>query len=190
MSLRAVAAGATVWSMNVPSLLTERLTLRAHRLEDFPALASMWAEPEVFRFIGGKASTEQESWTRLLKFSGHWALQGFGYWAVEEKAGGRYVGDVGFADHKRDMTPSIAGLPELGWVLSPAVHGRGYATEAVRAALAWGDVQGWPRVVCIISPENLASIRVAEKCGFGETTPAVHGGKPTLLLTRMTKHED
>lgn len=171
--------------MSVPVLRTARLTLRPHRVEDFPALAALWAEPAVYRFIGGAASTKQDSWGRLLKFSGHWALQGYGYWAVEENDTGRYVGDVGFADHKRDLTPSIEGVPELGWVLSPSVHGRGYGTEAVRAALGWGDAQGWPRVVCIIQPENLASLRVAEKCGFGPPEQASHAGKPTLLLSRV-----
>ena len=63
------------------------------------------------------------------------------------------------------------GLPELGWVLATRVHGKGYATEAVRAAIAWGDANirssgsGLGRTVCIIHPEHARSIRVAEKCG-------------------------
>ena len=63
---------------------------------------------------------------------------GFGHWAVEEKASGDFIGDLGFADFKRDIQPSIQGLPELGWVLASRAHGKGYATEAVRAAIAWG----------------------------------------------------
>jgi RimJ/RimL family protein N-acetyltransferase len=60
----------------------------------------------------------------------------YGYWAVEEKTSGRYVGELGFADFKRDIVPSIEGMPELGWALVPQFHGKGYATEALRAAVA------------------------------------------------------
>jgi RimJ/RimL family protein N-acetyltransferase len=53
------------------------------------------------------------------------------------------VGDIGFADFKRDFEGAekfdLKGLPEMGWVLSPSVHGKGYATEAVSAALAWAE---------------------------------------------------
>jgi RimJ/RimL family protein N-acetyltransferase len=94
------------------------------------------------------------------------------------------VGDVGFAEHKRGMTPSIEGVPELGWVLAPSAAGRGYATEAALAALAWGDARGWSRTVCIIKPENAASIRVAEKCGFALQCKTDYKGKPTLLYER------
>lgn len=171
--------------MTAPTLATPRLTLRAHRLEDYAAVAARWGAPEVTRHIGGEPSSPEESWTRLLKFSGHWAFLGFGYWAVEENATGACIGDVGFAEHKRVMTPSITGLPELGWALSPSAFGKGYATEAARAALSWLDADDrWDRSVCIIKPENEASIRVAEKCGFREACRTDYKGKPTLLFER------
>jgi RimJ/RimL family protein N-acetyltransferase len=171
--------------MEIPTLETARLRLRPYRLDDFAALAERWAHPEVVRHIGGAPSSPEESWTRLLKQVGHWQLLGFGYWAVEEKASGLCVGDVGFAEHKRAMTPSIDGLPELGWVLAPAAHGKGFATEAARAALAWLDADGrFARSVCIIKPENAASIRVAEKLGFREWCRTAYKDKPTLLFSR------
>ena len=71
----------------------------------------MWADPAVTRFIGGKPSTVEESWTRLLRHAGHWNLLGFGYWAIEEKESGRFIGQAGFAYHQR-----VSGLPEIGWV--------------------------------------------------------------------------
>ena len=67
---------------DMPVLETERLILRAHRLDDFPAFAAMWAEPLTVRYISGKPSTENQSWMRLLTFSGLWPLLGFGIWAV------------------------------------------------------------------------------------------------------------
>jgi len=76
---------------------------------------------------------------------------------------------IGFADFKRDITPSIRGLPEMGWVLTSAHHGKGYATEGVRAALAWADEHlRTERTVCLINPDNAASIRVAEKAGYDQ----------------------
>jgi len=86
---------------------------------------------------------------------------------VEEKASGMFAGEVGFADYRREMESPVKELPEIGWVLPTWAHGRGYATEAARAALRWGDEHfSPPRTTCIVSPDNLPSIRVAEKCGF------------------------
>jgi len=106
---------------------------------------------------------------RLLAYSGLWTQLGYGYWAVEEKASGRYVGELGFADFKRDSVPGVGGVPELGWALMKQVHGKGYATEGLLAATAWGDAQfGAARTFCIIQSANTASIRVAEKVGYRE----------------------
>ena len=98
--------------MNVPIIETERLILRGHRLDDFPALAALWGDEEVTRHIGGRPSTRDESWARLLRYGGHWQLLGYGYWAVEWKQGQRFVGDVGFADWHRDIRPALDGMPE------------------------------------------------------------------------------
>lgn len=144
----------------------------------------MWGSQVVNRYIGAGQS-RQDAWDRLLRYVGHWALLGFGYWAVEEKASGRYVGDVGLADFRRAIEPSIEGQPECGWVLAPWSHGRGYATEAVRKALAWGERHLRDRrAVCVIAPENKASLRVAEKCGFKEVTRTTFKDSPTILFRR------
>ena len=89
--------------VEVPILESERLKLRGHRLDDSVHSAAMWADPEVTRYIGGKPLTEEESWARLLRYVGHWSLLGFGYWLVEEKMTGNFIGEVGFADYKRDL---------------------------------------------------------------------------------------
>jgi RimJ/RimL family protein N-acetyltransferase len=171
--------------VEVPILVTERIRLRGHCLGDFPHCAAMWADPAVTRYIGGKPLTEEECWTKFLRYVGHWALVGFGYWVVEEKVTGDFVGEIGFADYKRELEPSLKGVPEIGWVLASRVHGKGYATEAVRAAIAWGDAHFSPaRTACLINPENLASVRVALKCGYREFQLTTYKGHATMMFVR------
>ena len=98
-----------------PVLDTPRLILEGHPLGDFEALAAMWAEPKVVEHIfNGKPSAPRDSWMRMLAYRGLWPLLGYGYWAIREKASGRYVGDLGFADFHRVIEPSIRGVPEAG----------------------------------------------------------------------------
>src|SRR4051812_30549324 len=115
--------------MQIPTIETERLRLRPHGLKDFPDCVAMWSDPEVCRFTIGQPCPPQRTWQRLTSYLGHWQLLGYGYWAVEEKSSGRYIGELGFADFKREMQPSIEGIPELGWALVTRAHGKGYATE-------------------------------------------------------------
>jgi RimJ/RimL family protein N-acetyltransferase len=170
----------------VPVIETERLVMRGHRLGDFDDSAALWADPEVTRFIGGKPQTREEAWTRLLRYIGHWSVMGYGYWVVTERASGRFVGEVGFAEYRRAMEPSIEGTPEIGWVVAGWARGRGFATEAVRGAVSWGEARFGrdQRTVCIIAPGNLVSIRVAEKCGYQRIGEASFHGQPTLLFAR------
>jgi RimJ/RimL family protein N-acetyltransferase len=148
---------------------------------------AMWRDPIVTRYIGGVPSTEQQTWSRMLNYAGHWKMLGFGYWAVEEKSTGSFVGELGFADFKRDIDPEMHDVPELGWGFAAHVHGCGYATEAVRAAVAWGDVRfASARTVCLIDPENAASIRVAEKCGYAEFRRTEFNRRPIIFLERRS----
>jgi RimJ/RimL family protein N-acetyltransferase len=171
-----------------PVISTNRLTLRGHRVADFAALHAMWTEPVVYEFITGRPSTPEESWARLLRYAGHWKLLGYGYWAVEERATARFVGEMGFADYHRAVSPALKDTPELGWVLSPAVHRRGLATEALSAIIEWGDRNFTARrTACIVAPENLASLRVAKKLGFVEDRRTTYNSAPTVLLYRAAK---
>jgi len=152
---------------SAPVLETPRLRLRPHRAADLAELVAMWNEPAVMRYTGGHPAIEQRVWMRLLGYAGLWSLLGFGYWALEEKETGAFAGELGFADYKREIAAPMRDVPEAGWVLVPRVHGRGYAKEAVRAVVAWGDEHlASARTVCMIDPENVASIRVAEACGY------------------------
>ena len=169
----------------IPSLQTERLTLRAHRAGDFPDCYAMWSDAAVTRHIGGKPSSEQQTWMRMLTYIGHWELSGFGYWAIEETATGRFVGDIGFADFRRGKSAAMSNVPEMGWALGPAFHGRGFATEAGLAAVAWADAHfESPRTVCLIDCENAASVRVAQKCGYRVFESTVLDERPTFFLER------
>jgi RimJ/RimL family protein N-acetyltransferase len=168
-----------------PVLETPRLRLRPHRADDLDALHAIWSEPDVYRYIGGEPATRQDVWMRLLRYGGMWPMLGYGFWAVEDKASGALVGDLGYADFQREITPSLDGMLELGWVLAPSVHGRGYASEALAAVLGWGDrYLGAHRAACIISPENAASIRVAEKAGFLPWCDTTFHDAPIRMFTR------
>ncbi len=145
----------------------------------------MWSDPDVTRFIGGAPSTQQQVWSRMLSYAGHWTLLDFGYWAVEEAASGTFIGEMGFANFKRDIEPAMKEAPEIGWAFAAHAHGKGFATEAVRAAVAWGDERFGPvRTVCLMNPDNLASIRVAEKCGYREFKRSQFNGNPVLFFER------
>ena len=120
-----------------------------------------------------------------MRYAGHWQWMGFGFWALEEKSTGAFAGDLGFAEFKREIEPPILGIPEVGWVLAPHAQGKGYATEALRAVVAWGDRHfDQTRTVCLIHPENQPSLRVAEKCGYKEFHRTAYKGQPTILLER------
>lgn len=171
-----------------PTLETGRTILRAHALGDFDAYARMWADPVVCRFIGGKARTREESWMRFLRHAGLWSLIGYGYWAIEDKATGRFIGEAGFHDMKRDIEPSLEGIPEAGWVLAPEAHGRGIAGEVVACMVAWADATfGGARTVCIIDPENDSSLKVAGRAGYVEVQRTSYHGEPTILFERLSQ---
>lgn len=167
---------------------TRRLLLRLPTPDDFKDSLAMMRDETVARHIGGKPLTREESWTRFLRHVGHWQLFDFGFWIVREKRGGAFVGHVGLGDFRREMTPDFGGAPEIGWVLARSAHGKGYATEAAQAAIDWMGVHHRPtRLVCMIEPENAASLRVAAKCGFREFARTTYKDKSVVLLERVSR---
>jgi RimJ/RimL family protein N-acetyltransferase len=169
----------------VPVIETDRLRLRGHRLEDYDECVEMWSDPAVYRFIGGKPSSPQQTWARLCAYVGHWSLLQFGYWLLEEKTSGSFVGEIGFADFKRDIAPSMKGFPELGFALARRCQGKGLATEATRAVLAWADAHlSATRTVCIVDPENAASLRLVQNVSYEIFARETFAEKPTLFLAR------
>lgn len=174
------------FAVNVPVLETERLRLRGHRVDDFDVCFALWSDTEVVRHTTGKPQTREEVWWRILRYIGHWALMGYGFWALEEKASGKFVGELGFADFKREMNPSLGDTPESGWILVSEFHRKGYATEAMRAVIAWGDEHfGAVRTACLIHPDNVASLRVAEKLGYHKYARSIYREKEVAILERL-----
>ena len=152
---------------DIPVLETDRLILRGSRIEDFDAMAEMWALPEMVRYVGGVPQSREQSWTRLLRHIGMWQAMKFGFWAVIDKASDRFIGQAGFHEMRRALTPSIENTLEAGWGLHPDFQGRGYASEALRTMLPWAATNHPDKqVTCIIDPDNVASIRLAERHGF------------------------
>lgn len=168
-----------------PTIETERLRLRAHTLGDFEACVALWGDPAVTAFIGGRPSSRDEVWSRLLRYVGHWALLDYGFWLIEERASGAFVGEIGFADFKRGLGPDFDAYPEMGWALSPSQQGKGYAAEAARACMDWAVARfsGSP-FVCMIDPANTPSIKVASKLGFAPFAQIELRGSPVTLYRR------
>ncbi len=173
--------------MTIPVFETTRLILRPYKVPDFPKVAAMWADPKIVRHMGdGTARSEEVAWTGFLRGAGQWAMCGFGPWAITEKSSGALIGNIGFIDRKRDRGPDYTDVLEIGWMLATGSWGKGYATEALQTALDWGRKQfGALRVIALTAPENLASIRVAQKCGFAECARILSVGRPRIVLNRI-----
>lgn len=164
-----------------PLIETSRLRLRAHTAADLAACIPIWNDPIVTRFIGGRPYTEEEVWQRVQRYSGSWVLLGHGFWIIEETATRKVIGEIGIMDAKRDMEPPFGDDRELGWALLPEVHGKGYASEALQAVLAWEQrIFGADCLVAIIDPDNAPSIKLAQKFGFKERARTVYKGTPTI----------
>ncbi len=171
--------------MPAPQLVTQRLVLRAHSLEDFDPMSKMYATPEVYRFIGGEPLIRDDVWSRLLRSVGHWELLHFGFWVITSKADGGYLGEAEFSDFHRDIKPPLFRVPEIGWALVPEAHGQGLATEAMRKIVEWGDATlEADDSVAMIQAENAASIGVATKLGFHRWRTGVYKGQNQTFWKR------
>lgn len=157
---------------NYPVLTTERLLLRMLEERDFEEYSAIHTDPEVTKFTARAHLDRQESWRHLAMIVGHWHLRGYGFWGVFERETERLVGRVGF------WHPATWPDVELGWTMGRASWGKGYAPEAARTCLDYAfNVLKRKRVISLIDPANVASIRVAEKIGEtldGEVTIGGH----------------
>jgi RimJ/RimL family protein N-acetyltransferase len=170
----------------VPTLRTDRLILRAPRLGDFATYAAILQSPRAVH-IGGPFSMD-DAWDDFCRLSAGWVLRGHGVWTVETHTG-LLVGFVLIGFEPGDAEP------ELGWFLVRDAEGQGFATEAARAARAYGFASlGLSRLVSYVDPANRASARVAERLGAvieGQLDGSdiwVHRptGQPTASMSRQT----
>lgn len=177
----------TDWQDSLPELVTARLRLRPYRVEDHAPVQRIMAERETFEFSERGPMSAEESWSRLLRHAGNWALLGYGLFAVVEQDSGEIVGEVGHADFRRGLGPRFDGVPEASWTFAPSVWGRGYAAEAAEAAHRWltGTI-GAKRTVCMVHRHNLRSVRVAERLGYHAFDEIDYRGYPALLFERVT----
>ena len=145
-------------TFSAPKLETERLIMRAPQIGDPPAHAAFFASPRS-GFVGGPMP-DWRAWRTLAMETGHWVLNGFGRWILEEKETGDTVGLVGLW-HPMDFPED-----ELGWDLFEGATGKGYATEAAMAARAYAyDMLRWTTLTSFINPNNTASAAVATRLG-------------------------
>lgn len=138
----------------------------------------MCADEEFMRYLGDRRPMSRtEAWRHMAMMVGHWALRGYGLWAVEERARpGIVIGRIG--------CQYPAGWPdfEVGWAIARPMWGRGYATEGARAAMRYAfETVGRDVVVSCIAPGNTASVRVAERLGESLRGDGEIMGHPVLL---------
>jgi RimJ/RimL family protein N-acetyltransferase len=163
----------------VDEVCTERLRLRRFRAGDAEAYAAINADPLVVRYLGGELDRAASD-AQLARIMAHWDEHGFGLWAAELRDDGRMVGFVGLSIP--GFLPAVLPAVEVGWRLASDVWGRGLATEGGRAGIEWGfGSLGLDRIISIIDPDNVASVRVAEKLGMRPSRDERHPGSGRLL---------
>jgi len=172
----------------VPTLETERLKMRAWRQSDFEPFAEYYADPETAAFVGGTCDRDI-AWRRMAAFAGHWLLRGFGFWALEEKKSGQFVGYAGL------WFPEGWPEPEVGWGLLKSAQGNGFATEASLRARQYGYSEaGFKTLISFIDLRNKASCALAERMGakyertatlFGSEAGIFRHPPPEIALTEL-----
>jgi len=173
---------------SAPELETERLLLRGFREDDLDEHAAILSDPVVMEHFGGHLFGREDSWRRLLGGVGLWSLQGTGLLAAERKSDGKLVGHVGLFDYHREISPSIEGVPELGYIFAAEVHGRGIAREACDALLKWADrTLDAQETVAIISIGNMPSIKLAERLGYQRQPDGVYREEPISIWRRQRR---
>ncbi len=164
---------------------TERLLLRLPEPGDAPGLLEAFADPEAMQYIGDGSTTDlagaERAVTRSLE---RWQDWGIGMFTVERTEDARVLGRAGFLRWDPKTWQIGGSETEIGWGLAREHWGRGYATEAALALRDWGLTErGLSRLISLIRPGNLASVRVAEKIGETFEREVVVGGQPALLYS-------
>ena len=170
---------------SAPTIETERLILRAWTKADFRPWFEIMQHPEVHRHFGPNPSNHEDIWRRLAAAIGGWQLLGFGTWGVERKSDGKLIGNAGLFNAWRGLDPEFGEEPEMGWIFAAETHGQGFASEACRAVVEWGEANLQPSPWwAIIAPANEPSLTLAEKLGFERLHEDDYHGEATVILKR------
>lgn len=164
-----------------PEIVTERLRLRAHLFEDFAALEALF-QTQRSHYMGGPLP-RKDVWDMFSDSVGQWPLIGMGTWAVERLSDGVTVGEVSIC------RPPHFPEPELGWYLLEGFDGRGYATEAAKAGLAFAaETYNLNSLVSYIDPDNRPSIKLAQRLGaVHDPAAATPNGEGCLVYRHELK---
>ena len=140
---------------------TERLILREiDPARDFEGWARSMADEKTVRYLGGQTMNRAEAWRSMAAVIGHWTIRGYGFFSLEHKDTGEWVGRVG------PWYPEGWPEPEIGWTISPDHLRQGYAFEAAKASIDYAyNTLGWTRLIHLILKGNQASMGLAEKLG-------------------------
>ncbi len=164
---------------------TERLLVRLPRPEDAADLLEAFADPEAMRYIGDGSTTDLAgSEQAVARWLERWDAWDIGMFVVERREDGRVLGRAGFLRWDPETWEIDGPQTEIGWGLAREHWGRGYATEAALALRDWGIAErGLTRLISLIQPGNVPSVRIAEKIGEALEREVVVRGRPTLLYS-------
>jgi RimJ/RimL family protein N-acetyltransferase len=147
-----------------PEIETERLLLRRWHDKDREPFAAMCADPRVMEFFP-RTQTREEANAVIDRLNSHIDRHGFGFWALEDRSNGEFLGFTGLSNvgFTAPFTPAV----EIGWRLAHRYWGKGFANEAARASLAWGFGKlRLPQIVSFAVLTNRRSRRVMERIGM------------------------
>ena len=150
---------------------------------DFAEFHALTLGDEMRRFLGNHTPNEADSFARLMRNAGSWALHGYGSFMVRRRGAAQIIGNCGIFRSLRGFGKGLDDVPEAGWIIDRDYWRRGYAREAMVAALAWFDQEHGPqRVVCMIEEGNTVSQALAAKLGFTERGRHQPEDGPALVL--------
>lgn len=174
----------------IVELVTARLLLRPQRSDDLRALYDLTADEQMRRFLSPDPPSLEDSYRRLMMVLGGWATLGYSNFVVIERESGDHVGSCGVFRMVRSLDDgSDEESDEAGWLVAQDRWGRGYAREAMTAALGWFDAAFGRPTVCMIVPGNIASERLAARLGFVPDREALHKGDRVMLYARNARGE-
>ena len=168
-----------------PVIVTERFELWRPRYEDMRPVFELVGHPATSTYLGTIEWVDH--YNRFHRNAGGWALHGYGNFMVRPRGKPQIVATLGVFHSNRGLGEDFDMMPEAGWIVAHDHVGQGLASEAMAAVLAWFErAHGAQRIVCMISPENAPSLRLAEKFGFAAMRDAeLADGAAVRLFERL-----